>query len=58
MRGVVYFHQQIDIYVRVSLRRRQALVAQHLLNGSQVRASIQKVGCKTVPEPMRTKVLP
>ena len=41
---VVSFHQPVNRQVRVFLGGRQAGVAQHLLNGTQIGPAFQQVG--------------
>src|SRR5215208_3941869 len=41
------------LYPSVDLRRGHTRVAEHLLDGSQVRAAVQKVGCERVTQRVR-----
>src|SRR5437867_3128503 len=50
----VYTLQPIDGYVRVELCRRQALVTEQLLHGTQIRPTVQEMCRKRVSENMRT----
>ena len=42
--------QAVPVYVHIYLRGADILVAKHLLNGTQVGASLQEMGGKTVAE--------
>src|SRR5271157_3848023 len=50
MRAVVHLHHVLDRKLSVSLRGRQALVAEHLLDGAQVSALLQHVRAEGVPQ--------
>src|SRR4051794_27467361 len=45
-----------DRHMRVDLGRREASVAQQLLNGPEVRAALQDVGGRRVPQAVRPDV--
>ena len=48
--------EALDRHMRVDLSRREASVAQQLLNGPQVRAALEHVGGGRVAQPVRSDV--
>ena len=56
MRLVVHLHHMLHRELRVALRGREPLVAQHFLDGAQVGAFLQHVRAKSVPQGMRMNV--
>ena len=53
MRLVVHIHHMLHRQLRVSLRRRESLMTEHLLNRTQVRAFLQHVRAKCVAQRVR-----
>lgn len=52
MRLLIYIEQILRVDVGVPLRGGETGVAQQLLDGPEVSATLEKVGCKRVPERM------
>ncbi len=53
----VIIEKRSEIDMRVTLSRREPSMAQHLLDGSQIRASSKKMSREAVPEPVRRQSL-
>ena len=53
--GLIYLLQPFLQHVRVNLGRGDITVTQHELNRSQIRAALQKVRGKRMPDQMRSK---
>src|SRR5947208_14503738 len=49
---LILLSQVVKTHVRIPLRGRQPGVPEQFLNAAQVRSSLQKVGCKAVPQRM------
>ena len=51
------FHEVGQIHLCVDLRGRQRGVAEELLNRPEVHSSLEEVGCESVPQRVRVKVV-
>src|SRR5689334_19749606 len=56
VRALIARPQPLDGDMRVDLRRRERSVAEELLNASQVSTTLQKVGGRTVTQPVRAEI--
>jgi hypothetical protein len=54
---VVDSFEPVHCHMRIELGRREALVAEKLLHGPQVRAPVEKVRCERMAENVRTLFL-